>query len=1827
MPQASGSASRHRFNRQMLLIQQKRRRTAMPDNFLVIRIHPDSPVDGATFSTYLEDLLIQVYLAGTFPGTLAHPPTLLGQTQVNAATLNLVEVPWTPGTYVASVSKRVTSPTSGSGTDFGKVLTVKGGTGIAFGSVATCPADSKMFNNNTSVTNIPDSSNPTAPVALTLSQSIHDFAGQDTLVTLFFAYGPGSADSNSPSITPTWTGTDPSFSFDLKVKGKVTNSPTVKFDHSDGIAVGMTMTSGSGVPAGTKVIGVPDGTSITLSNEVNLANNATVTFQASLNSGIMQHVEPLGVGTIFGEVYVPIPASVATAIIPMTVSIPAPPANSFLDVTVVATRGGVSIPINNDFYDVIVSPGVAPTPDQYQAQPQENTSLYLTLPPPPNSNTVDLTIPTDGTAPAFGDGTTFGLLWAMNKALSNDTNFPAGTTLDNLSVDDCTRMAYDIVWSQQGNVLPPPPDALESLYTNPPNPGGSGGDGSTNNLEQDRQKFEGTVSSFYATRNATAERLTKFVAAASAALFCEKSSLNSSSALLEFPVDPASSFADSVESELLLRGLGTNGTSGLSFGVPAAFFYALGASLDKSSTSLQRFQLATGDSIDRVFQVFSAAVQSNSIADTESFSTNGVTLGAISSFQAARRLAALGVSAASTSASAPVLAGTPLAKLVAAWLAQTDPTPVPAPNPPLTYDNTDFNIWSQILAPPPADPAGYLFLDLDTLTQGYLIPPFTASPSQATTAGLKTLTIVGTAIGIGVGMPVSGKNIAPDTSVAKVETVTTVTLSKALTGSGVTTATPITFNSGNSPITATPNVDIAAGSTLTFSGASSTEGIAGGMTVSGTNIPSGTTVATSVTTTTVTLSAAVSGNVQTTDVLTFNYTTPPVTVKTSADCPSGKILPFASTAGIQPNMSVSGPNIPAGTIVQSLNGTSVTLNGSVSGDVPAGSEITFLAVATDLSDLITVTAATTVDAPTGSVLTFASTNGILAGMSVFGTGVAPATTVESVSATTVTLSNPVAPDVPKNTVVSFVPLASSLADQIAAWLPTTTTSPTANPTVETLKQVTASQWTSFFTYTGNSSWLPPFTQPVAPGASPGQVTHKAGYIAMRIRAFIRAVQQFFTVSSVATAAQLPAIGAPPLFDLPVPSNDPILEAAGYLSTITGSIFSFSSAISPANLATAVQDVFPNDRAAQTWLTQAMIAINELFEIASVVPAAGVTLPNPVSLPFSVAEALYARGFRSASDISRISGPDFQQALTGTIAYDYAASLQAKAQALAPMAAPGGPGGEGTFVPINPDGTLMNCVPPPCLSPTGPVAYLQEMLTLSQASTCENPFAAPAKGESTLGDAVSSRRGPIGNLLASCANLETPVPAIDIVNECLEYLGTAPKAIAGTVYDTSEDVLAGYALCDDDCKKKAHDCHDPATIYEALPEYSTPATPIAQNQAVEPLVYNNLKADCSSCELPYSQALDVSRTYLQHFGTCRFEEMRTFRKCITEFALDPANPPAGFQSFLSRFPARIDTAIEYLGITPEEYAMLFGGTVPQACGQQTGDTRPQSTGQGVLQSFGFSPIQAREFSDNGVIPLPLFLSATCLSYCEFAELSKSGVTISLTGTQGDGKDGNQKLPSVPECEPCCLGDYQVQIAGDGRQAALSQLVVFIRLWRKLKCLCGAGYTFAQLYDICTVLKLFNGSTVNPEFIRQLAAFQMLRDQFHLPMSDANDHAPSSASADRTHLLALWVGSSAKKWDWAKHHLLEGVEAHARRSYGCPRERGEQIAYMGDHLDALSRLAGFNPPTSTNPSTDVWNSNPGCTLRFAEVLAKMCASEFSIGELLYLFNAELPQQCKV
>ena len=788
-----------------------------------------------------------------------------------------------------------------------------------------------------------------------------------------------------------------------------------------------------------------------------------------------------------------------------------------------------------------------------------------------------------------------------------------------------------------------------------------------------------------------------------------------------------------------------------------------------------------------------------------------------------------------------------------------------------------------------------------------------------------------------------------------------------------------------------------------------------------------------------------------------------------------------------------------------------------------------------------------------------------------------------------------------------VSLADFIAQQLVVHSPAGAVLFSPVTTIAELAQALASDWENLFKNAplppgaNRNDLLPPFTAPGTPDA--------------QIAAFVRYVRKFFDLPTSLTPAASGPSGAPPT--LPTPIVDPIQSFVVAYEALIGGVFTFGTPLVAATVDQAVANVFPSDPQAQQWLKDTIKALNDLCALASV---PGGVNPLKPDLQFSVAEALYARGITSVADVLALSQSDFQDALRGTIAYDQAAAIYAKALTLGPpMPAPTGPGGP--FNPVNP-GTLTNCIPPCHLSPLGAVEYLHELLQLSENSTREDPYSAPTAGHLTLGDALAARRGPLGNLHATRANEGVSLPLIDIVNESLEAMcATTPPTAHGVVYDTAEDTLAGLKLCVDEgcCGEREHEgqvvkCHDPTVLFAALPEHSTPAGPTAANASVEPAAFNVLKSDFSSCCLPYSQPLDVDRTYLRHFCTSRFETMRTFRRCITEFVLAPEQEPSGFQDHLWRYPVRIDIAIEYLCITPEEYVQVFGGHWPANCGEARQEEPPVVGNEGrdaVLQSHGFSPVGLREDAASRMgIRLPQFLELTCLTYCEFLELWKSKFVLFTNGA-------DHRTGAFPECEPCCLDDLQILFPEEANvQQALYELIVFIRLWRKLKALVGRDILSKNLEPICSVLELFSGGTVNPDFIRQLAAFQMLRDVFALRLVDRDDPpAPGATGANRLHILALWVAPGAAKWEWAVRQLLHGVQHRAQHRYRCAL-LPEVIKLLYDNLDPLSRFAGFD----LTSATETWHALPTHTLRFAEILAKIAASNFGVGEILFLFTAD-------
>ena len=266
--------------------------------------------------------------------------------------------------------------------------------------------------------------------------------------------------------------------------------------------------------------------------------------------------------------------------------------------------------------------------------------------------------------------------------------------------------------------------------------------------------------------------------------------------------------------------------------------------------------------------------------------------------------------------------------------------------------------------------------------------------------------------------------------------------------------------------------------------------------------------------------------------------------------------------------------------------------------------------------------------------------------------------------------------------------------------------------VHDLEARTTSDWKTFF-LPNNVSLLPPFT---AFSATPSE----------RVSAFTQRLRNFFAVQTGAGSATPSAGETPPTLDIAL--DDPIGQFVSFYNGINPAPFAFGGAWDKNSFNQALQQVFPFDPAAQAWLDQMLDSIDDLFRMTNGI--------DP-KLQFSLMEALYARGFTSIADVQAVSEVNFQEALTGTEAYPFASQIDQNAQGS------GGPDlpGPGAVTPVNPDGSLINCIPPWHLSPLGPVEYLHEMLKTSEASTCDDP--APDSAQGNLAVLIASRRGPVG----------------------------------------------------------------------------------------------------------------------------------------------------------------------------------------------------------------------------------------------------------------------------------------------------------------------------------------------------------------------------------------------------------------------------------------------------------------------------------------------------
>jgi hypothetical protein len=155
-------------------------------------------------------------------------------------------------------------------------------------------------------------------------------------------------------------------------------------------------------------------------------------------------------------------------------------------------------------------------------------SIYLPLPEPgreldPTVGYVDL--PEDGAPPNFAP-----LKAAVEKVLAADPGIP--TDLTQLTPKQCKHIAYEIVWNRELEPSPVLKRSLEAMYTDP----GATTDDTEGKVERDRKRFEAEFYSYYATHNAKADQLSKYIYSISAALFCEQQNVQATQVRFAFPV-------------------------------------------------------------------------------------------------------------------------------------------------------------------------------------------------------------------------------------------------------------------------------------------------------------------------------------------------------------------------------------------------------------------------------------------------------------------------------------------------------------------------------------------------------------------------------------------------------------------------------------------------------------------------------------------------------------------------------------------------------------------------------------------------------------------------------------------------------------------------------------------------------------------------------------------------------------------------------------------------------------------------------------------------------------------------------------------------------------------------------------------------------------------------------------------------------------------------------------------------------------------------------------------------------------------------------------------
>jgi hypothetical protein len=273
-------------------------------------------------------------------------------------------------------------------------------------------------------------------------------------------------------------------------------------------------------------------------------------------------------------------------------------------------------------------------------------------------------------------------------------------------------------------------------------------------------------------------------------------------------------------------------------------------------------------------------------------------------------------------------------------------------------------------------------------------------------------------------------------------------------------------------------------------------------------------------------------------------------------------------------------------------------------------------------------------------------------------------------------------------------------------------------------------------------------------------------------------------------------------------------------------------------------------------------------------------------------------------------------------------------------------------------SLCNCEE--CESAIGPAAYLVDVLDFLGASKPNPHHVTPL--DVLIGNAekrLPGRRPDLAFMNLTCANTNTAMPYIDIVNEILEsYIALGLKLDESSTRDSANSTSAEL---------------------DANPQYINHRAYELLDLAVYPFT------------LPFNRPLSVARSYLNQLGTSRFELLKTFHK-------DQASPAV-----------RNLLAAEFLGISGEEFQIITGQSL-----DPTEKVHPRAEGE----FYGFQGSLLDPHDGNGtphsgswthdLSNVATFLQRTGLTYADLHSLVSTRF-VSPDQPTGQAKELLQRIP--------------------------------------------------------------------------------------------------------------------------------------------------------------------------------------------------------------------------